>query len=155
MIEALVVHNIPGRIRLKIDSKKGNKSFFDKVMDSLVGIKEIQKIEINPTTGSIIIYSNESSDSIIRLMKEQKLFHIVEKNISTRRIHGSFKGAYNEIDKKIKTLTAGELNLADAAFLGLLGMGIYQIQRGNFTAPAWYTAFWYAMNVFLKSTDKS
>jgi hypothetical protein len=35
--------------------------------------------------------------------------------------------------------------------MGLLGTGIYQIVRGNFGAPPWYTAFWYAFGVFTKS----
>jgi hypothetical protein len=29
-----------------------------------------------------------------------------------------------------------------------MGAGIYQIARGNFAAPAWYTAFWYALGLF-------
>ena len=33
----------------------------------------------------------------------------------------------------------------------LLALGIYQISRGNFMAPAWYTAFWYAFGVLTKT----
>ena len=32
----------------------------------------------------------------------------------------------------------------------VLGMGGYEISRGRFATPAWYTAFWYALNIFLK-----
>jgi len=41
------------------------------------------------------------------------------------------------------------------AILSLLGLGLYQILRGNFRAPPWYTAFWYALGIFTKSlSDK-
>ena len=46
------------------------------------------------------------------------------------------------------------MDLGTASFGALLIMGIYQISRGNFMAPAWYTAFWYALNIFLKSKPK-
>lgn len=42
-------------------------------------------------------------------------------------------------------------DLPGMAFLTLLGVGIYQLVRGNFAAPPWYTAFWYAMGIFTKS----
>jgi hypothetical protein len=45
----------------------------------------------------------------------------------------------------------GWVNLGAMAFLILLGAAIYQIARGNLTAIPWYTAFWYALNIFLKS----
>ena len=56
---------------------------------------------------------------------------------------------------KIKKLTGGDMDIAGIAFVTLLGLGIYQISRGNFIAPAWYTAFWYAMNIFLNSKNKA
>ncbi len=36
-------------------------------------------------------------------------------------------------------------------FLSLLISGIWQIARGNFAMPAWYTAFYYALGVFARA----
>jgi hypothetical protein len=47
--------------------------------------------------------------------------------------------------------TGGWLDLPGMAFLLLLGIGIYQIRRGNIGLPPWYTAFWYAFGVYTKS----
>jgi hypothetical protein len=35
-------------------------------------------------------------------------------------------------------------------FLLLVGFGIYDLLRGDLRRPAWYTAFWYASEVFNK-----
>jgi hypothetical protein len=64
------------------------------------------------------------------------------------------KEQFAGLDKRIKDLTGGSHNIGALAFLALAGVGVYQIARGNFTAPAWYTAFWYAMNIFFKSDEK-
>ncbi|MCX8069325.1 MAG: hypothetical protein N2738_02350 [Thermodesulfovibrionales bacterium] len=154
MTEALIVHKIPSRIRIKVPSKKGDISFFENVMGKLEEISAIEKIEINAYTGSIVIYSSSKSDFIVNSIKSMGLFNLIGSNYEKRTIHRSVKTAFKDIDKKVKGLTAGELNLADIVFLALIGVVVYQIQRGNFAAPAWYTAIWYAMNIFLKSEDK-
>jgi len=50
--------------------------------------------------------------------------------------------------------TKGFANVPDLVLLTLVGLSAIQISRGNFTAPAWYTALWYALNIFLKAQSK-
>jgi hypothetical protein len=61
------------------------------------------------------------------------------------------KNVFGEIENKIEKVTGGSLDISEMAFLALLGAGIFQIGKGNLTAIPWYTAFWYALNIFLKS----
>jgi hypothetical protein len=42
------------------------------------------------------------------------------------------------------------LDLSTSASLGLLGVGLFQLGKGNVVAPAWHVAFWYALNTFLQ-----
>lgn len=153
MVEAFIVHNITGRLRIKVPSKKGNILFFENLMTKLQDIRAIEKIEINALTGSIILYSSSKSEDLISSLSSLNILKIVPSNTNKIKISSSFKNAFKEIDNKVKGLTCGELNLADIVFLSLVSVAIYQIQRGNFIAPAWYTAIWYAMNI-LKS-DKN
>jgi hypothetical protein len=48
----------------------------------------------------------------------------------------------------LKRLTSGEVDIPSLVFLGLVVSGIYEIARGNLVMPAWYTAFYYALQVF-------
>ena len=41
----------------------------------------------------------------------------------------------------------GKIDLPSGIFFALLGTGIYQLARGRFIIPPWYTAFWYAFGL--------
>ncbi|MGA2192354.1 MAG: HMA2 domain-containing protein [Nitrospirota bacterium] len=153
--KAHVGHTSKGRIRFKVPSKKGDARFFVSVKEKLEKSDKVATIEVNPVTGSILVTHNTDDDSIIKLAEAGKTFKVDIINkpgrpkhppVSRDMLHG-FKG----LDEKLKSATGGELDLPSVAFLTLLGIGIYQIIKGNFAAPAWYTAFWYALNIFLKA----
>jgi hypothetical protein len=43
------------------------------------------------------------------------------------------------------------VDLPGMVFLSALLIGLYELARGNFRPPPWYTAFWYAFGVYSKS----
>ena len=51
------------------------------------------------------------------------------------------------IDRSLRTITGGKIDLPSGIFFALLGTGIYQLARGRFIMPPWYTAFWYAFGL--------
>jgi hypothetical protein len=53
------VHNVPGRLRVKIPDIKGNESNYLKIKDLLSQYDEINRISINPVTGSVVVHYNE------------------------------------------------------------------------------------------------
>src|SRR5580704_2636799 len=54
--DAHIVHHIPGRLRLKIPQAKGNAAFLDQVKTALSPIQGVRGIEVNPTTGSVLVH---------------------------------------------------------------------------------------------------
>lgn len=59
MIEqAQIVHHIPGRLRLKLPRAKGNQALLQHVKESLSPQPGIRRVEVNPTTGSVVIHYN-------------------------------------------------------------------------------------------------
>lgn len=152
---AHIAHKMDGRVRFKVPSKKGDTHFFAAVKERLEKSGKICTIDINPITGSILVTHNTDNDSIVRLAESGKSFKIELKEGKERAKHPHVSNnvveGFKNLDEKLKSLTDGEIDLPLAAFLALLGAGIYDLARGNFAAPAWYTAFWYALNIFLKS----
>jgi len=69
-------------------------------------------------------------------------------------IRRNVRETFQDFNEKMKELTSGEIDLPTLAFLLLLGVGVYQIGAGNFAAPAWYVAFWYAMNIFMQAETR-
>jgi Heavy metal associated domain 2 len=151
--EAYISHSIPHRLRIKIPSKKGDTSFLASAKDAFVRLEGIEHVEINEVTGSILLLHTLSSGKIAEYAEGQHLFMIEglktyhKQTFVSRKISETFL----DLNKKVTVSTKGFANIPDLAVLTLLGLSVLQISRGNFMAPAWYAAMWYALNIFLKS----
>lgn len=148
---AYIAHSTSDRLRIKIPSKKGDTRYFQTLKERFQCLHGIERVDVAPFTGSVLFVHRTDPKTIAVFAGANSLFVIdeTERTVNpplSRRIADGFKG----FDKKIKDFTSGELDIPCIAFLFLVGLGVYQISIGNFTAPAWYTAFWYGMNIFLK-----
>ena len=147
------VHKTATRIRIRIPSKKGDKSFFAVLQEQLVHCEQVTGSEVNSLTGGVLIFYAGDFKAIADYAKRRSIFRLSE----IRRNPGIMSTTvttYKSLDDRLKKLSGGELDLPSAAFLALAGAGVYKIAQGKFAAPAWYTAFWYALNIFLKARDK-
>lgn len=148
--EALISHQTPFRTRIKIPSKKGDAAYFDLAKQKLGGTGGLCGIETNPLTGSIL-FTGAGADSVAESGLKNDLFNITGETARPRHLARTVVKGFGGFNKKIESLTGGDMDAADLAFAALLVFGIVEIARGNLAAPAWYTAFWYALNIFLKS----
>lgn len=106
----------------------------------------VRSVEINHLTGSVLMLHNAGPETIVEYAGFCDFFRYSGSNIHQRVSEG-----FSDLDKNVRKITGGDLDLGTAVFLALAGAGIYQIARGNLGTPAWYTAFWYAFGVFLKA----
>ncbi len=152
--EAYISHSIPGRLRVKIPSRKGDMYFFGDVFKQLSLCAGVERVEVNSLTGSVLLFHTANIGRISEFARENNLFLIREEKrfaggqtYLSRRISTAFR----DLNQKVLVSTKGFASIPDLIVVALVGLSIYQISRGNFLAPAWYTALWYAMNIFLKS----
>jgi hypothetical protein len=149
--DAFVTHRTAGRLRLRVPSKKGDALYFASVRDALSGIEGVDRVEVSPVTGSVLLH-HTAPFAGIDAARPRDLFNIVETpQTEATGLNDSVSTLFGSIDDRIKGITGKGVDLAGLAFLALVAAGVYQIARGNFTAPAWYTAFWYALGIFGKS----
>lgn len=151
----IVKHRSAGRIRFKVAEKKRDHSYFDNARSVLSTIDGVDGVFTNPETSSILVLHHMDSALVIGNAEARGIFTLKKADKPANPVHGTVTEAFNTINQRIKSFTDGGFDIPGAAFLALVGVGVYQISRGNFTAPAWYTAFWYAMNIFLKSKDSA
>ena len=150
--EAIVCHSTPGRFRVKVPSRKGNAAYFSNLKDHFTQLEGVKEVEANALTGSVVfIHAAADLKAISVFAQEHSLFRLIKSESGTPALSRNVARAFSDFDKRVKKFTGNELDVPGVAFLTLLGMGIYEIGRGNFAAPAWYTAFWYSLNIFLKS----
>jgi len=149
--DAFLSHKISGRARLKIPSRKGDFHYFEFLKEQLSKCSGIETMEVNPVSGSILIVHASDIEKIAEYARNRNIFNLKNNRPYPANLHHTVSKTFKDINGKIKGITGGDMDIAGAAFLIFLGLGIYQISRGNLIAPAWYTAFWYALSMFSKS----
>lgn len=142
------IHRTAGRFRVSIPSAKGNAELLLRVQEELSRCQLVQSASGNPLTGSILVLHQGDFREIASYAEARSLFTLTSKKKGTDGIARTTVAGYRKVDAAIKRVSGGELDLPHAVFVGFLGTGVLQILRGKLGAPAWYTAFWYAFNVF-------
>jgi hypothetical protein len=149
--DAHLSHLAPGRLRVKIPSRKGDITYFASLGKKLSKLDGVEKVEVNPVTGSALFIHTVDSKKIDEYARANNFFYLNRTHISPSNLHQRVSETFSGINNRIKGFTDGELDMSAIAFLILIGAGIYQIGKGNITALPWYAAFWYALNIFLKA----
>jgi hypothetical protein len=163
-MSGLLAHKIPGRVRLKLPSLKGNRSLADHVMGRLSAFPAIKKVRINPAAGSLeLLYDaalmQESAALVIAELKaifggydfselERHFLGIVEEILVTPY---GIKLAQNfaSFNRGIRQ----NLNGVDLAFLvpaSLFSLGFYRLITAKpIPAPRWFDLWWYGFSIFM------
>ena len=159
--EAQIGHMMPGRLRLKIPARKGDSNYLGAVVKELASVPGIEKVSMNPDTASILIIHKLEMGELKKNLTSSDYFRLAQlpeaqtAKLGPGSLHGDVKRCFSGVSSEIERLTGRTLNVSEMAFLGLLGAGTLQIGSGNLTAIPWYTAFWYALNIFLKSDTQA
>lgn len=122
---ALVVHAMPNRTRLRIPSRRGEPVFFASLATSLAAMPGIQRVAVQPVTGSILLEHTKPLPKLLQAVEEAKLFRLSEPMRQAER---------------------SEPVALDPKLLVGLGMGafaLWQLTRGRILPPA-VTLGWYA-----------
>jgi len=154
--EAHIGNSAPGRLRIRIPAKKGQSSYFSDLLDKLSRDKSFEKLEVNHITGSVLFLGKDVDVvAIAEFAAANNLFRLETGQLYPVPLSSKVASPVGKLSNCLHRFTGGELDLQGMAVLALLGVGLYQIIKGNLRAPPWYTAFWYALGIFTKSfSDK-
>jgi hypothetical protein len=142
-------------LRIRFPSQRGNQEYFADLQKALSGYEGAEAVEVNGLTGSLLLVGDELDlRSVLAFGEENSLFTVEKAADKPRQrpehLPGKIVKPLQGLHHAMGQFTGGNLDLSGLVFLLLLGTGAYQIARGNFGAPPWYTAFWYAFGVFTK-----
>jgi hypothetical protein len=71
------VHQVPGRLRVRIPLLRHQPVKCEQVVDTLAGRRGIHKIKVNPLTGSVVVNYDAAEideDIILNILEYEKLF---------------------------------------------------------------------------------
>jgi len=149
--DAHVSSGIARRLRIKIPSKKGDASYFSTLRERLSACPGVGEIRVNPKTGSALISYECETKSLAEFGRENDLFLLRRYAPGRKSLFGNVADTFQGYNHDLKKLTGNEIDIPSLIFLSLVVSGIWQIARGNFVMPAWYTAFYYALGVFTRA----
>lgn len=146
--EAHISHQSPGRLRIRIPSRRGDAVYFSEVRGQLSRLRRFPQLDVNPLTGGVLL-AGEPIDpaAIAEYGHKQNLFRLKLAHTASKPLMHAVAEPVARIDDAMKRLTGGTIDLPGSVFLLLLGFGIYEIARGRLSIPPWYTAFWYAFGL--------
>jgi hypothetical protein len=96
------VHNIPGRMRIKIPHAKGNNEVSQSIQDMILAIPGVRSTKANEVTGSILIHydSNKADPSnILNLVVKEGYFDITKAVTSDDYINDSVEKTARVVSK--------------------------------------------------------
>lgn len=149
--EARIAHATPNRVRLKVPARRHDETFFRAVERRLAGWRNVERVEVNPATASVLVHFSDPAALVGEAMNgNNDLFRIVaaqaEGNGSDRPLMAHLQETVAVADGSLRRWTGGALDLRTAIFATLLIGGLQQLVQGNIAAPA-ATLLWYAATV--------
>ena len=110
---ATIERQLPGRLRLRIPTRRGDVSFFQGIVHALSECPDVKEIDATPLTGSVLIRHSGSAQAITAAAAERKIFEV---------------GNEPEKAREAAPASSGPL---DAAATGLGGLALFQLARGH------------------------
>jgi hypothetical protein len=161
-----IAHQIPGRIRLKIPSAKGNPELLRQISETFGVIPGIEQITVNATTGSVVMHYDTDRhdefhsrlaamphvgrapsteiDQLANRIEEEAEF-LASHSKSARAIVDFFK----QIDREIKRATDNNIDLKIVLALGIIGFTVLEVGATAAT-PVWVTLTIFSLNHFIE-----
>lgn len=161
-ITAYVVHDIPGRIRMRLDKSHRSPEVMRSLVQSFSRVEGVHDVRGNPSTGSLLlIYDPESlrMESLYMAAQSARLnIAMPHPQFQPPRQAGvtpaaaSVNSIFGRVDAAITGLTGGLIDAKTLAPLGLTAVAVHQIitSRGHLARAPWYTLLWYAFGIFTR-----
>ena len=144
------VHSSTGRLRIRFSAWRGDSTFFERLKTTLQEAYPQTEFVVNPATASLLCLGPDADDGLAATAESKGLFQVQAPSRQVPVAQG-VREAFHQANQSMRHSTREELDITTIIFVVLVGTGVWQLARGNFVLPPWYTAFWYALGVFSKS----
>jgi hypothetical protein len=166
-----IAHQVPGRVRLKIPSAKGNLDLLEQIKQTFGVIPGIENIDVNPTTGSVVLFydvdrhhefhgafqehhggntpephrpPNSEIDDLADKIEREAEF-LAEHSHAARAVVDFFK----QLDRQIKVASGNTIDLKIVLAATIIGVTLFEVGAGAAT-PVWVTLVVFSLNHFIE-----
>jgi hypothetical protein len=159
-----VAHQVPGRVRLKVKSAKGDPELLQQIAQTFAVIPGVERVTVNPATGSVVMhYDTERHDEfhghfsrhvggngyrppateIDQLADriEAEAEFLAKNSESARAVVNFFK----KVDREIRTASGNNVDLKIVLAGAIIGFTVLEVGAGAAT-PVWVTLTLFGLN---------
>jgi hypothetical protein len=174
-VKLQIAHQVPGRIRMKIPSAKGDPALLEEIQKTFSVIPGIEQVEVNPATGSVVLkYDADRHDDfhagfahrfnehdagqppVRRRPPSNEIDALatkIEEEADFLAEHSDAAKAVVEFcrhwDTEIKVASGNMLDLKMVLCVGLVGFMIFEVGAAAAT-PVWVTLTLFGLNHFIE-----
>jgi hypothetical protein len=149
MVSAFVVHELSGRLRLRIPEKRKDTTYFAVLAERLSECPGVIRVESNALTGSVLLLhaAQTSAMDVVRYAEQVALFSVKRLSSTPARTLGQEAAeGLDAFGRSLTSVSGGRVDLQSVFFLLLLGLAVFQAKRGLVLPPA-VSLFWEAIRV--------
>lgn len=147
---AVVVHDLPGRTRLRIESKLGDRRYFEATQRALGECPAVRHVSGSSLTGSLLIVRQGELAEVAQFARERSLFEVVRASVPDT--FSDIQEQVRVLDAKLRKKSGERWGVPGVTFYGLLGAGLWQLTQGRVLPPT-VTLLFQALNVFKQAVE--
>jgi len=171
-----IEHQVPGRVRMKIPTGKGNPELLRQVSEVFAAIPGIEEIVTNPTTGSVVLrYDVDRHDEFHGSFEPHyhahaavdgahgadteldKLTHSIEAEAEYLASHSHTARVIvdfvKKVDQEIKRATDNNIDLKIVFAVAIIGLTVFEVGATAAT-PVWVTLAIFTVNHFIEVHER-
>lgn len=124
--EAIISHHTARRLRLHIPKHKRDATFFARIRDELARCEGVERVEANPSTGSVLIHHRSTLGTIAQFAETAKLFAVAveEAPLNPTSLATRVTNGVSKLNRQLVTATHGAMDLTSISALGLTIGGV-------------------------------
>jgi hypothetical protein len=157
-----IAHQVPGRVRMKIPSAKGNAELLQQISETFAVIPGIEHVTANPLTGSVVLHYDvdrhhefhgrlrpgappptQIDEFATKIQQEAE--YLARNSDSAKAVVDFCK----KIDHEIKLATGNMVDLKIMFAVSIIGVMVFEIGATAAT-PVWVTLAIFAVNHFVE-----
>jgi hypothetical protein len=170
-VKVQIAHQVPGRIRMKIPSGKGNRELLEEMKQTFGVIPGIEQVIINPATGSLVLHYDTDQhqefhghlerhtgghhrppptneiDALASKIQQEAEF-LAENSHTARAVVDFCK----QLDQQIKTGSSNTIDLKIVLAVGIAGFTIFEVGATAAT-PVWVTLAMFGLNHLIEANS--
>jgi hypothetical protein len=158
-----VVHQLPGRVRVKLDRRDATPDRLGEIERTLAAVRGIRACRANPTTGTLLIHYDAEQVDLPELAGLARAADAIALDGQERQAEADDEHPHSSLaqqisarfggwDRRLRRATGGrvDLKMLLPITFGTLAVRQIVLNPGNLPAVPWYVLLWYAFDSYVK-----